>query len=83
MTAIQIFRKPKKSEVAKAKIAFAKAIYNKRVYFGISQQLLGEIAGVDRKTINRIENGHFFPNLDTIIRLSTVLKIQPNKFLKI
>jgi len=82
MSSIQIFRKPKKSEVNKAKAAFAEAIYNKRTAAGISQQTLADIAGVDRKTINRIENGHFSPNLDTIIRLSIVLKLEPNKFFK-
>jgi DNA-binding XRE family transcriptional regulator len=33
------------------------------------------MAGVDRKTINRIENGHFSPSIDTLIRLSIVLKV--------
>jgi DNA-binding XRE family transcriptional regulator len=28
------------------------------------------MAGVDRKTINRIENGHFSPSLDTMVRLA-------------
>jgi putative transcriptional regulator len=39
-----------------------------------SQARLAELAGVDRKTINRIENGHFSPSLDTLTRLSVVLK---------
>ena len=39
-----------------------------------SQAHLAELAGVDRKTINRIENGHFSPSLDTLTRLSVVLK---------
>ena len=43
---------------------------------GLSQARLAELAGVDRKTINRIENGHFSPSLDTITRLSVVLKCQ-------
>ena len=37
---------------------------------GFSQARLAELAGVDRKTINRIENGHFSPSLDTLTRLS-------------
>ncbi len=41
---------------------------------GFSQAHLAELAGVDRKTINRIENGHFSPSLDTLTRLSVVLK---------
>ena len=41
---------------------------------GFSQARLAELAGVDRKTITRIENGHFSPSLDTLTRLSVVLK---------
>ena len=41
---------------------------------GFSQARLAELAGVDRKTIYRIENGHFSPSLDTLTRLSVVLK---------
>ena len=41
---------------------------------GFSQARLAELAGLDRKTINRIENGHFSPSLDTLTRLSVVLK---------
>jgi len=41
---------------------------------GFSQARLAELVGVDRKTINRIENGHFSPSLDTLTRLSVVLK---------
>ena len=41
---------------------------------GFSQARLAELAGVDRKTIKRIQNGHFSPSLDTLTRLSVVLK---------
>ena len=47
----------------------------------LSQARLAEIAGVDRKTINRIENGHFSPALDTIVRLSVALGISPSDLL--
>jgi len=47
----------------------------------LSQARLAEIAGVDRKTINRIENGHFSPALDTIVRLSVALGITPSALL--
>ncbi len=49
---------------------------------GLSQARLAELAGVDRKTINRIENGHFSPSLDTLTRLSVVLKCRLADFLK-
>ena len=40
---------------------------------GLSQLALAQAAGIDRKTINRIENGHFSPNLNTLLRLSVSL----------
>ena len=76
MTNLQIFRKPKKSEVNKVKDNLAEVIYNKRTQYGISQDTLANIAGVDRKTINRIENGHFSPNLDTLVRIFATLDIK-------
>jgi putative transcriptional regulator len=79
---IQFFIKPKSSEVKKAKDRFAETVRDKRIAKGISQSTLAYIAGVDRKTINRIENGHFSPNLDTVIRLMTVLELSPNKLFK-
>ncbi len=48
-----------------------------RIKAELSQDELAQRAGIDRKTINRIENGHFSPTLDTITRLSLVLKITP------
>lgn len=49
-----------------------------RVKVDLSQDELARRAGIDRKTINRIENGHFSPTLDTITRLCVVLKITPS-----
>lgn len=39
----------------------------------LTQLQLSDLAGVDRKTINRIENGHFSPSVDTLTRLALVL----------
>lgn len=47
----------------------------------LSQDQLAKLAGIDRKTINRIENGHFSPTLDTITRLCVTLKITPGTLL--
>jgi transcriptional regulator with XRE-family HTH domain len=48
-----------------------------RVEAGLSQQALSDYAGVDRKTVNRIENGHFSPNIETLLRLTTALDVTP------
>lgn len=80
---VQSLPKPKKSVIEKAKADFAKLVKNRRESFGVSQERLAKLVGVDRKTINRIENEHFSPNLDTMIRIATVLKLAPKQIFKI
>jgi transcriptional regulator with XRE-family HTH domain len=43
---------------------------------GLSQQMLAEAAGVNRKTVNRIECGRFSPNLNTLMRLAYALSLK-------
>ena len=66
------------AQLKKASSLSAQTVADRLVAFraerGFSQARLAELAGVDRKTINRIENGHFSPSLDTLTRLSVVLK---------
>ena len=52
-----------------------------RIERELSQDALAKKAGLERKTINRIENGHFSPALDTIVRLSVALGITPSALL--
>ncbi len=59
----------------------AKELRKLRIKSDLSQDELATRAGIDRKTINRIENGHFSPTLDTITRLSLVLRITPGTLL--
>jgi transcriptional regulator with XRE-family HTH domain len=40
---------------------------------GWSQIELASRAGIDRKTVNRIENGHFSPSIDTLVALGKAL----------
>ncbi|WP_440072689.1 helix-turn-helix transcriptional regulator [Streptosporangium sp. OZ121] len=42
---------------------------------GLSQERLGELADVDRKTINRIENGMYSPRLDNVFQIADALDI--------
>lgn len=58
-----------------AEQALSEKLYEIRTDRGLTQTELSSMAGVDRKTINRIENGHFSPSIDTLIRLSIVLKV--------
>lgn len=41
----------------------------------LTQERLGERAGMDRQAINRIEQGHASPKLDTLIRLAAALEV--------
>ena len=59
----------------------ASELRKQRINAELSQDELAQRAGIDRKTINRIENGHFSPTLDTITRLCVVLKITPGTLL--
>jgi len=52
-----------------------------RLALGQSQAALAEKAGVDRKTVNRIENEHFSPNVDTLARLAKAQKKHPVQYL--
>jgi putative transcriptional regulator len=48
----------------------------------LSQDMLAQKAGIERKTVNRIENGHFSPNLSTLIRVCKALKVKPSDVLE-
>jgi putative transcriptional regulator len=71
-----------KRDVKNMHAVLAERLYELRSANELSQAFLAELAGVDRKTINRIENGHFSPALDTIVRLSVALGIAPSDLLK-
>lgn len=53
-----------------------------RTASGMSQHVLARKAGIDRKTVNRIENGHFSPSLDTLVRLAKVQQKHPTQYFK-
>ena len=61
--------------IDEAEQALSERLYHIRTERGLTQTELSAFAGVDRKTVNRIENGHFSPSMDTLIRLSIVLKV--------
>ena len=48
----------------------------------LSQDALAQKAGIERKTINRIENGHFSPNLSTLLSVCKALKVKPSEVLE-
>ncbi|GAA1008512.1 helix-turn-helix transcriptional regulator [Streptomyces thermogriseus] len=44
-----------------------------RLHANLTQERLAELAGIDRQAVNRIEQGHASPKLDTLIRLAAAL----------
>ncbi|MEU6721715.1 helix-turn-helix transcriptional regulator [Nonomuraea sp. NPDC046802] len=42
---------------------------------GLTQERLSELADVDRKTINRIENGMYSPHLDKVFQIADALSV--------
>jgi transcriptional regulator with XRE-family HTH domain len=70
-----------KRDVTLMRGVLAERLNELRLERELSQAALADHAGVDRKTINRIENGHFSPALDTIVRLSVALDISPSELL--
>jgi transcriptional regulator with XRE-family HTH domain len=68
---------PRKIEriVASTQREVAEKLVELRKNQGLTQNQLSEMAGIDRKTINRIENGHFSPSVDTLTRLALALQV--------
>jgi len=60
--------------------AIADRLREQRGDSGLTQEGLAKKAGVDRKTVNRIENALFSPSVDTIFRLCKVLDTTPSLF---
>jgi DNA-binding XRE family transcriptional regulator len=71
-----------KRDVVLMRRVLAERLSELRLERELSQAALALYAGIDRKTINRIENGHFSPALDTIVRLSVALDISPSALLE-
>lgn len=50
---------------------------------GLSQEALASKAGLDRKTINRIEQGHYAPTMTNFFQISKALEIEPQDLLTV
>lgn len=75
-------RNPPTRKIKASRADLADRILRLRVARGMTQGSLAKAAKVDRKTINRIENDHFSPSIDTLLRLCSVLQTTPSKVLK-
>lgn len=46
-----------------------------RLHAKLTQEMLGELSGIDRQTINRIEQGHAAPRIDSLIRIADAIGV--------
>ncbi len=53
-----------------------------RIRRDLTQEKLAQKSGIDRKTINRIENLLFSPSMDTFFRICGALGVKPNDVIK-
>ena len=56
-------------------------IFTLREQLELSQSEVAERAGIDRKTVNRIENERFSPSIDTLTRISVALGVKVSDLL--
>ncbi|MEV4752640.1 helix-turn-helix transcriptional regulator [Streptosporangium sp. NPDC049248] len=66
---------PTSPRLAELRRQFGLRLRDVREGQGLSQERLGELAEVDRKTINRIENGMYSPRLDNVFQIADALDI--------
>lgn len=59
----------------------SESVRTHRTSHGWSQLELANRAGLDRKTVNRIENGRFSPSVDTLLAVSNALGVSVNHLL--
>lgn len=57
--------------------AFGKIIKQLRQEQGLSQQELADYSEVDRSYISDLERGRYNPTIQTIFKLSEILKVKP------
>jgi len=72
----------KQRTIERSRGLLAARVLDLRTKQRLSQQALADHAGIDRKTVNRIENGHFSPSVETLLRICHVVKASPSQMLK-
>jgi transcriptional regulator with XRE-family HTH domain len=68
---------PPSREAMARRLAFGRAVRASRTAAGLSQERLAELAGCDRKSVNRLETAAYAPSLDRIFDISHSLGISP------
>lgn len=61
--------------------AFGRQLRQIRKLRNLTQETLGEKAGISYKYVGEMERGEVNPSLDILVRLSQVLQVSPNELL--
>jgi transcriptional regulator with XRE-family HTH domain len=56
---------------------FGRRLFMERRRLGVSQEALGDMAGMHRSEVGKLEAGHRAPGLVTIVKLAHALGIDP------
>jgi putative transcriptional regulator len=70
------------SEFSNHEQRLAASIKGFRKSRGFTQEALAKKAGLDRKTINRIEKGHYSPTMSNFFQISEALEVEPEELLR-
>jgi len=70
-----------KSDGNEALLALGKAIRARRHTFGLSQEALAHLAGIDRSHMGKIERGERNVTLLNVIRIARALETVPSELL--
>lgn len=71
------------SKVIEKQVAkMSEVLRTERIRQELSQDELAKMAGIDRKTVNRIENNRFSPRVETFLSLCNALDIHPRSFFR-
>jgi transcriptional regulator with XRE-family HTH domain len=62
-------------------VSFGKAVRRLRLAAGLTQEQLGQEAGLQRNFVSSIELGQKQPSLVTIFKLASALRVAPGKLL--
>ncbi|MEW2525387.1 helix-turn-helix transcriptional regulator [Streptomyces sp. NPDC047071] len=66
---------PPSARVLAVRRAVGERIRAARLHANLTQEKLAEVAGLDRQTINRMEQGHASPRLDNLVRIADALDV--------
>lgn len=61
--------------------AVGERLRRRRSDAGLSQERLGELAGVDRSYVSLVERGRVNPTVTTLVRLATAAGMNPGELL--